>query len=31
MSSKRSLEEFVADFAEDVKKGNLPAGLEPKM
>ena len=31
MSSKRSLEEFRADFAEDVKKGNLPSGLEPKL
>ena len=31
MSSKRTLEEFIADFAEDVKKGNLPAGLEPKL
>ena len=31
MGSKRTLEGFVADFAEDVKKGTIPAGTEPKL
>lgn len=31
MSSKRTLEGFIADFTEDVKKGTIPAGTEPKL
>ena len=31
MSSKRTLEEFIADFAEDLKKGSIPPGTEPKL
>ncbi len=31
MGSKRPLEDLIADFAEDVKKGTLPTGLEPKL
>ena len=31
MSSKRTLEGFVADFADDVKKGTIPPGPEPKL
>ena len=31
MGSKRPLEDLIADFAEDVKKGTIPAGTEPKL
>lgn len=31
LGSKRTLEGFIADFHEDVKKGTLPSDLEPKL
>ncbi len=31
LSSKRALEDFVADFADDVKKGTIPPGTEARL